>query len=335
MLSFLASSVPTPAIGDLSHNGPVSSLLGEGGNRLDWDRLPSRLKLAIEAQAGSRVVAARTHRGGFSPGLAATLSLEEGGRVFVKAVSAAVNPESRSMHRREALLAASLPRSLPAPRFLWALEVGDWVALGFEAVSGHTPQLPWLETDLNRVLAAIDHLSSALTPAPIAAPPIAAYLADHFTGWRHLLAAGGHPLLDPWAARNLGRLADLELGWPAAAAGDTLVHGDLRADNILLTADHVLFVDWPHACVGAAWIDLLLMLPSVTMQGGPPPQSLFARSAVASAAPGNAVEAVLAALSGYFIRGATLPAPPGLPNFRSFQRAQGEVAVEWLRGRIG
>ena len=46
-------------------------------------------------------------------------------------------------------------------------------------------------------------------------------------------------------------------------------HGDLRADNILLTQDGVVIVDWPGASVGAPWVDMLGMAPSVVLEGGP------------------------------------------------------------------
>jgi hypothetical protein len=55
-----------------------------------------------------------------------------------------------------------------------------------------------------------------------------------------------------WAWAHLDRLAELEARWSQAAAGATLLHGDLRADNLLLTPSRVVLVDWPHACVGAA-----------------------------------------------------------------------------------
>ena len=43
------------------------------------------------------------------------------------------------------------------------------------------------------------------------------------------------------------------------------------------------------------------------------------------------VSSVLAGLAGFMIHGATQPAPPGIPNLRSFQLAQGQQAVRWLR----
>ena len=63
------------------------------------------------------------------------------------------------------------------------------------------------------------------------------------------------------------------------SAGDTLLHTDVRADNLLLTADgEVVVVDWPHACRGSAFVELVLFAPSVAMQGGPQLADLLAMS---------------------------------------------------------
>jgi aminoglycoside phosphotransferase (APT) family kinase protein len=47
-----------------------------------------------------------------------------------------------------------------------------------------------------------------------------------------------------------------------------LLHADIRADNILLTRQRAMVVDWPWAR-GAAFTDLVLFAPSVALQGGP------------------------------------------------------------------
>ena len=65
---------------------------------------------------------------------------------------------------------------------------------------------------------------------------------------------------------------------PPATAGDTLLHCDLRADNLLLTDDRVWVVDWPWGCTGQPWVDVANLAPSVGMQGGPSPAELFASS---------------------------------------------------------
>jgi hypothetical protein len=335
-------------------------LHGNGGNRLGWADLPAPVRERIEGRFGAAVVAARDQTGGFSPGLAARLRLAGGGRAFIKAVNAARNPVSPDMYRREAEVMALLPAGTPAPRLRWSLDDGDWVVLAYDEVDGVPPSLPWRADQRDRVLAALTELSRTLTPAPPGIATAAEVLRDDFTGWRELAGAatgaraassdrdgagggdgtgagGGARLaaVDPWAAARLDELAGWEAHWEDASAGDTLLHCDLRADNVLLTADGgVVFVDWPAACVGAPWIDLLGLLPSVAMQGGGDPEELAAVHPLARAADPDALTAVLAALAGYFVAGSLRPAPPGLPTLRDFQRAQGVVALRWLRHRL-
>src|SRR5579864_8724351 len=142
------------------------------GSRVHWNELPADLRAALEEQLGSTVTEAVTQPGGFSPGLAARLRLADGRRVFLKAVSADRNPESPAMHRQEARVAAALPSSVPTPRFLWSYDNEGWVALAFEDIEGHHPQLPWRPEELNRVLSAINKLAGDLTPSPVNVPAI-------------------------------------------------------------------------------------------------------------------------------------------------------------------
>jgi aminoglycoside phosphotransferase (APT) family kinase protein len=121
------------------------------------------------------------------------------------------------------------------------------------------------------VLDAVTELAASLTPAPVAAPLVADRFAGSLQGWRSLRDAqrrGVEDLtdVDPWVARHLPALATLEAGWADAAAGRSLIHADLRADNVLLTRDRVFILDWAWACVGAPWFDLVSMLPSVHLQ---------------------------------------------------------------------
>ena len=118
------------------------------------------------------------------------------------------------------------------------------------------------------------------------------------------------------------------------AAGHSLVHFDLRADNLLLAGDRVYVVDWPWARLGPAWVDWVAMAPSVAMQGGPDPESFLSRFEIQDVNK-NAIDAVICTMAGYFAVGALDSPPPGLPTVRAFQSAQGRVAVRWLRERTG
>jgi aminoglycoside phosphotransferase (APT) family kinase protein len=307
--------------------------------RLPWEQVPAPLRAEAEQLLGAPVIAARTQPGGYSPGAAARLELADGRRAFAKAVGPELNPDSPGIYRAEARIAAALPAAAWAPEFLGVIDSGGWVLLLFEDIDGAPPAVPWQPPELARVLAAIADLAAALTPAPAAAPAIADTHAASFTGWRQLAAeheaGAAHEDLDPWARRHLPDLARLEAGWAAAAQGGSLIHADLRSDNILLTADRVVFVDWPWACRAAPWLDLVAMLPSITLEGGPPPGEILAAHPVTRDAGPGAVTAVVAALAGFFARQSRRPGPPGLPTLRAFQAAQGAVALDWLRARTG
>ncbi|WP_336212947.1 aminoglycoside phosphotransferase family protein [Nonomuraea sp. LPB2021202275-12-8] len=297
------------------------------GARVPWSEVHPGARAAIEDLLGAPVTEAVTQLGGFSPAAAVRLRAANGSRAFVKAVGPEPNPDSVRIYRAEARIAAALPGSVPAPRLLSTFEVDGWVVLAFEDIEGRHPAMPWRRDELDLVIEAVGRMSTQLTPSPVDAPPIAEVFGPSFRGW-HDLRGEDTAGLDPWALRHLDELAGLESGWAEAAAGDTLVHGDVRADNVLLAGDRVHVVDWPWACVGAAWFDLVAMLPSVGMQGGPPPHELFTD-------PDPRVTKVVAAFTGYLVRHGRLPDPPGLPTVRAFQRAQGVVALEWLKQRTG
>ncbi len=305
------------------------------GVRVSWDCVPEPVRVGVEQICGAPVVRATSQPGGFSPGVAARLLCGDRTRWFVKAVSAEVNPVTPGMHRREAEILRALDPliaagKLPVPRLRGTLEADPWTVLILDDVEGRHPRMPWHSDDLAEVLAAVDRLADALTPAPIEADALTQRFADDFTGWRTLAAAPDHSGIDPWSRAHLDQLAELERSWPAHAAGDTLLHMDLRADNVLLTGDRVMIVDWPHACQGAAFIDIVLLAPSVTMQGGPPPAEQLAMTRAGRAVRREALASAVCALAGYLTQRSLQPPPPGIPTVRAFQAAQAAIARQWL-----
>jgi hypothetical protein len=279
------------------------------------------------------VVEAVTQPGGFSPGLAARLLTEDGRRCFVKAVSVDANPDTPWIHRREAVVVAALPPEAAVPRLLWTYDEAGWVALGLTDIDGHTPAQPWRPHELDLVVEGLRRLHEVMTPPPLESATAADAFATEIKGWSELQSAQAHGL-DEWSTRNLDRLVELEESAPSMLSGRTLLNFDVRADNILIADDRAYFVDWPWARVGPPFVDWLALAPSVHMQGGPKPAELLRRAALVGVSE-EAINAALASITGYFLGHARRPPPPGLPTVRAFQAAQGEVALTWLRERLG
>ena len=305
------------------------------GSRVEWADVPEQVRAAIEGACGATVAEAATAPGGFSPGLAARVLCADGRRWFVKAASGQVNSDTPRLHRQEARVLGDLDSlimsgRLPVPRLRATVEHGSWFALILDDVDGRHPALPWQDEQVGEVLRALDRLADVLTPAPITAPAIGQYLGADFTGWRILAQTPGDDRIDPWSRARLADLAALEATWAAHAAGTTLLHADIRADNLLLTQDGVVVVDWPHACRGAAFVDVVFLAPSVAMQDGPQPAELLARSRAGRSASRADLTTTACALAGYFTERSLRPPPPGLPTVRAFQAAQGEVTCRWL-----
>lgn len=305
------------------------------GVRVPWSGLPAGVRAGVEAVLGSPVVSAVTQPGGFSPGSADRVVTADGHRAFVKAVSSEANPASPDLHRREAVVAAALPTAAPVPALLGVHDDGTWVALVLGDVEGRHPRLPWREDELEATTAAY----AALTAEPVCGdladlPTTGEQHADNFAGWQRLVD-DADPHLDAWAAANLARLVAAAARAGRALEGDRLVHGDTRADNLLVRPDgSVVVVDWPWATRGAAWFDRLCLALNVALNDPDVlPEALVTRWL--PEVPAEDVDAVLAGLAGFFCDAARRPAPPGLPTVRAFQRAQGDVLLRWLRQRWG
>jgi len=316
------SSVPTPVLG---HDGAVHA----PDHRLQWSDLPTFVRFTVEATLGTSVVEALGQRGGYGPSLAARCRLADGRRVFIKAVSAAQNPDSPVMMRREREIASCLPPEAPAPALLHSVDDGEWIALVFEDIEGTLPPTPWDPHDLARVIEATRRLGDLAPCGRLRT--VAQQYGAMFTGWRTLAREDPNDIGNRWCRAHVDELAASEARWEDVTVGDGLIHGDVRSDNVILTPDgRVVFVDWTSTCTGAGWFEVLAMLPSVELEGGGEPESVLERVGLGHLAPTVQIPLV-AALAGYFTDRGRLADPPGLPTLRPFQRAQGDVSIAWLQ----
>jgi hypothetical protein len=114
------------------------------------------------------------------------------------------------------------------------------------------------------------------------------------------------------------------------AKGNTLVHFDLYAHNILLTPHEVYFVDWPHARLGAPFVDLVMLLSTVTTDGTEDPERIVAEHPLTAAVDPHNVDALLAAHAGFCMAGALTTTAPKFTPIRDAKLALGRMALAWL-----
>jgi aminoglycoside phosphotransferase (APT) family kinase protein len=306
-----------------------------GGNRLRWEDAPAELRARIEGLARRRVIAAESSVGGFSPGLASTLVLEDGRRIFAKAASHTTSDVGLELYRRERDVLTRLPDPVPRAHLLVAQESSGWIVLLYEHIPGRHP-VPSNPADLAAMVAAFETLSTVLDPAPLPLAPFEEAWGRRFDSWDRAPQDAPTALeLDPWIAAHVQDVTEATRGWRGAVHGDALVHGDLRADNMLLRPDgSIVVLDWPESSRGAPWLDIALALPSMAMFRNAPPIRELADNRILRAVERTQLAAVVGGLSGFFLCASVQPAIPALPTLRSFQRRQGLQAAAWLRSLL-
>jgi hypothetical protein len=301
--------------------------------RPDWSDLPTAVRDAIARRLDAPIVAARSAGGGFTRAFAGTLETASGSRVFVKAASG----NTAYAYAREALITSQLPPGVPAARPLWTLEESGHFVLCLEAVDGHVPNLPWPEPELLAALdawhAAADALAGPSDAVLTAGLPRLSDLIRDELSWWSAIAAGRLPAppVPRWALSHLDELAELERRLLPLAAGDGMLHGDLRIDNVLIDdAGAAWLCDWTWPCLGAPWFDTVTLLVSAWATGA---------DADALLAPWNAPEAgidgTLAAMSGYWLVRAAGDPGTASPHARQHHRFSGTAALTWLAARRG
>jgi hypothetical protein len=246
--------------------------------------------------------------------------LEDGRSVFLKA---RYHEESAEWLKIEALIYQNVVGG-----FLPRLIAWDGEILILEDLSDEFWPPPWAPASVDAVRSSLSELAAVRPPPGL--PPL--------ENLRPLFVDSGWPAIaaDPKAFLSLGLCTPewLETALPRLAgaaesidlSGESLVHVDIRSDNLCIRHRGALFIDWNWASVGNPLVDLAAWLPSLEAEGGPPPEELL---------PGHAGTPYAAALAGLWCARAGLPAPPGLPRLREMQLLQARPALAWAARTLG
>ena len=317
----------------VSQDGPVTTSPvvpssiphGRTARRLEWVHLPPMVRTAVERKLGEKVVDAVSMNSGYTPGFASVLTTAGGARIFVKAASTKAQRAAAESYREEARKLKALAGWAPAPKLKWVMEEHDWLLLGIEYVEARAPHRPWTEADLATASELLVHTAARLTPAPGAGwSTFAEDLADVPSCWDAL----GDLDHAEEAAALARRFAEV-------TAGDTLLHTDVRDDNLLLLPDgSALLCDWNFPVVGANWLDSLALLIGPRGDGLDVEAHLASHPLLGGVDP-EAIDIVLALYTGFFLERSRQPVITALPWLREVQRWQGEVCRQWLAERRG
>jgi hypothetical protein len=262
----------------------------------------------------------RVQRTGYTKALIARAELADGRRAFLKASADDLTLQwLRAEHRAYQHL-----RGAFMPRMLAFLAVEGREVLVLEDLSDASWPPPWTRERVDAVLSALEAI--AALPPPPGTPPMREI-------WREV-AAWTKVEREPGPFLSLGLCSS---GWLSAALpvlhsasasaridGETLLHCDVRSDNLCFRDGQALLVDWNWMAVGNPKVARAMWLPSLHAEGGPAPEELLAD--------GGELAAVM---SGYWALNAGLPPPPGAPHLRQLQRSLLRVTLAWAARALG
>lgn len=274
----------------------------------------------IARAVGSRPVRYDARAGGYSTADRFSVELADGRRVFVKSATA---PHLADWLRREHEVYSSLEGGF-IPRLEGWDDDGTRPVLAIEDLSDADWAPRWDETRVGAVIAALAEIATSAPPPNT--HPIGETFPHLFDRWADVVR-DPEPFLSagirdrPWLERWLPAIID------AAAtvdpSGDSLLHLDVRSDNLCFREGRAIFVDWNWATLGNPRLDLAAWLPSLACEGGPSPWEVL---------PGGAAYGAL--VSGVWAAVVGLPPPETAPAVRDIQRRQLEVALAWCEREL-
>jgi aminoglycoside phosphotransferase (APT) family kinase protein len=264
---------------------------------------------------GQKIAAWRPVTGGYSPARRWLIRCADGSSAFVKVATDALTAR---WLRAESVVYAGVRAPFMAAVRAWD-DDGSAPMLVLEDLSGGVWQAPWTPERVGRVLATLRQVAAATAPAAL---PSLETRRRILSGWAVVARApaaflGLKLCSSAWLSRAVGALAAAEA--EARLAGDDLVHLDVRSDNLCFLGERVVLVDWNWACRGNGAVDVAAWLPSLHLEGGPPPDAVL---------PGE--PCLAAAISGYFASQAGRPPRTAdETRIRALQLAQLRVALPW------
>lgn len=281
---------------------------------LELDAQFKRLSERLEGVTGKKILSLNAVKRGYTAAHRLIVEFSDGTSVFVKAASDALTAQ---WLRDEYRVYRAIDADFMARLIAWD-DDGAIPLMVLENLGSAIWPDDWSRGSLERVMKTLESVRSCSAPDDL---PKLESMRDELTSWRHVAK-------DPEAFLSLGlcSLEWLEQALPvlieaerdAVLDGKELVHLDIRSDNICFVGDRVVLVDWNWARIGNSKLDIVFWLPSVALEGGPPPQQLI-----------DGEPHLVALVAGYFACRAGMSPPHPGSTVRELQRRQLEIALPW------
>lgn len=284
------------------------------------------MKERVEVLLGARVVAFDfVHGRGYTHTGRHRAVLDDGRTAFVKS---AVDDLSAGWLRLEHVVYANVQGAFLPGCLAYDDREGLPLLVLEDLSSAYWPP-PWRAGDIASVRAALDEL--AATDAPDGLTPAHEWKADWSSGWASVRADPA-PFLStgvasrPWLEASIAVLETAARRAPLED-GRSLLHLDVRSDNIALTDRGARLVDWNWASRGNPLADRVAWAPSLSIETGVEPETV---------AEGEGVGELAALVAGVWASVAGLPPPPTAEQrLRDAQLAQLRVILPWACRLLG
>lgn len=312
-----------------------------------WRSVPASVRREVGRMLGAEVVRAMRVYGGFSATPTFRLRLSDGRHAFFKGASAASTEFAHEAHTREEHVYRELAPFIAgwSPVFYGAFETGGWKVMMLEDLGPKTAP-PWKTNTLRAVARAFGDFhrenQGASFPDWLSRPQSQLMTPDQL--WLTVqefdhdavanLAGSAADEARRWLDDALPVLARVSQTIGEVGQPYSLIHRDVRSDNLRWTPEGLRLLDWPHTGVGPAEYDIAEFAQSVESEGGPSAEQVLAWYGERFPLRDDAIDASVAALASFFASYAHRPDIPGLPRLRSFQRAQLRVTLAWAARRL-
>ncbi len=309
--------------------------------------IPLHILERISAQVKEPVIAGETAHGGFSAGAAFSLKLQDGRKIFTKGAHPGdLSHATQNIRQEIQVYERALASATIAPAFLGSVSDGDedgwhlglWEHIDTTSTSFDTDQTMAALVSAHRLSAAALHSYTDQN-----------YIQFFFAPdrkWQRVIQEKNAHV----RAQSLFHSPEDGACWLDRAAPDFyarqktvtdsrflsgLMHGDLHRDNILHGRDRTYIVDWPNACRGPVYFDVLFLAAVLESTDGTPIEKTIQAyvNAGGDAETDDNIATLAVCMAGFWIDQAGRAVPEKLPRLRWVQKSMLLALLKYLARR--